>query len=109
MSTTVTVTSVTPAAAPPPGQPDISYAPDFAKWQARAARRVQAGGLPRAVPEGFPEQLTGDLVWEGETVGERYDWIYVLSAAQLDEIDSALKHFNCKSDIHLLLVHCLLQ
>jgi hypothetical protein len=96
MSTT-TATSVTPAARAPPGQPDISYAPDYNKWQARAARRLASGGLQSSVPEGFPEQLEGDLVWDGRTLAETYDWTYVLSAEQLEEVDQALAHFQCES------------
>ncbi|KAI1500746.1 Clavaminate synthase-like protein [Biscogniauxia marginata] len=91
---TSTVTLVTPAAPKPPGQPDISYDPDYNKWQARAARRVAAGNLPKNLPEGFPSQLTGDLVWEGQTIADEYDWTYVLSADQLSEIDRALDHFK---------------
>ncbi|KAI0126129.1 TfdA family taurine catabolism dioxygenase TauD [Xylariales sp. AK1849] len=91
---TSTVTFVTPAAPAPPGQPDISYAPDVTKWQARAARRVKAGGLPTSVPKGFPEALSGDLVWEGDTLAEKYDWTYTLNNDQLDEIDRAVRHFK---------------
>ncbi|KAF4471165.1 family oxidoreductase [Fusarium albosuccineum] len=91
MSATATIT---PAAVAPPGQPDIAYAPDYAKFQARTARRLQDKTLPSALPEGFPTQLTGDLVWDGETVAETYDWAYVLNADQLNEIDQALKHFQ---------------
>lgn len=87
----------TPKAVAPPGQPDISYAPDYGKYQARAARRVQAGNLPTSLPEGFPEQLKGDLVWEGNSLAATYDWTYVLSEDQLAEIDRAVKHFKCQS------------
>lgn len=87
---------VTPAPLPPPGQPDITYPPDYDKWQARAQRRIAAGGLPTRVPEGFPDQLTGNMVWEGETLAETYDWTYVLSPDQLAEIDNAVAHFKCK-------------
>lgn len=97
MSTTTTVTWVTPAAAPPPGQPDINYAPDYDNWQARASRRVAEGNLPSELPEGFPEQLTGNTVWDGATLSERYDWTYVLNDEQLAEIDRAVAHFQCKS------------
>ncbi|BCS22229.1 TauD/TfdA family dioxygenase [Aspergillus puulaauensis] len=97
MSTTVTW--VTPPAEAPPRQPDINYAPDYDKWQARAARRVAAGGLPTRVPDGFPEQLTGDVVWQGETLADTYDWTYVLSPEQLAEIDAALAHFK-SLDLH---------
>lgn len=86
----------TPTAVPPPGQPDIQYAPDYEKYLARGARRVQSEKLPKSVPEGFPEQLTGDLVWEGETLSKKYDWTYRLNEAQLAEIDNAVKHFKCE-------------
>lgn len=82
----------TPVAEAPPGQPDIHYAPDYAKYQARATRRVTTETLPKSVPKGFPEQLQGDMVWEGETL--TYDWAYVLSEGQLAEIDEAVKHFK---------------
>lgn len=85
----------TPKAVAPPGQPDISYAPDYGKYQARAARRVQAGNLPTSLPEGFPDQLKGDLVWEGNSLAATYDWTYVLSEDQLAEIDQAVKDFKC--------------
>ena len=95
--TTTTVTSLaTPAAlvAGPPGQPDISYAPNLEKYQARTASRLAEGNLPKTLPEGFPSKLQGDLVWEGETLAETYDWTYVLSEEQLDEIEAALRHFK---------------
>lgn len=91
MSATVVIT---PAAPAPPGQPDIAYAPDYAKFQARQAQRLKSETLPSTVPEGFPTQLTGDLVWDGESVAQTYDWAYVLSPGQTDEIDQALKHFQ---------------
>ncbi|KAI0008230.1 Clavaminate synthase-like protein [Xylariaceae sp. FL0662B] len=89
-----TVTYVTPAAVAPPGQPDISYAPDFQKYQARKDRRLKAGGLPDKLPEGLPQELTGNLVWDGRTLADAYNWTYVLQPDQLDEIELALKHFK---------------
>ncbi|KAI1027121.1 hypothetical protein LB504_007989 [Fusarium proliferatum] len=89
MSFTTTVT-----AAPPPGQPDIAYAPNYENYQARTAKRLKEGNLPASVPDGFPKQLTGDLVWEGDSVGQHYDWTYKLSEDQLGEIDQALHHFK---------------
>ncbi|KAF4119674.1 Taurine catabolism dioxygenase TauD, TfdA family [Geosmithia morbida] len=88
------VYSPTPAAQPPPGQPDISYHPDWDKYQARVARRLQTEDLPKHLPAGFPKELKGDLVWDGDTLAQKYDWTYVLSETQLDEIDSALAHFK---------------
>ncbi|KAI1828170.1 TfdA family taurine catabolism dioxygenase TauD [Xylaria intraflava] len=92
MSTTTVVSTTLEVASP--RQPDITYHPSFEKWQARAARRLAAGNLPKSVPEGFPERLTGDLVWEGQTVGDEYNWTYVLSPEHLAEVDAALAHFR---------------
>ncbi|KAF1965568.1 TfdA family taurine catabolism dioxygenase TauD [Bimuria novae-zelandiae CBS 107.79] len=88
------VLRVAPAARPPPGQPDIEYPPNYEKWQARAAKRLAAGGLQTKVPDGFPEQLEGKLVWDGKTLAESYDWTYVLNEKQLAEIDRAVAHFQ---------------
>lgn len=56
------VFSTTPAAQPPPVQPYIAYHPDWAKYQARIARRLATEELPKELPEGFPKELKGDLV-----------------------------------------------
>ncbi|KAK8082353.1 TfdA family Taurine catabolism dioxygenase TauD [Apiospora saccharicola] len=93
-TTTTTVTDTTPAAPAPPGQPGIAYAPDYQKWQARAAQRLASETLPTTLPEGFPSQLDGDLVWEGDKLAETYDWTYVLNEDQLAEIDRATQHFE---------------
>jgi hypothetical protein len=93
------VFSTTPAAQPPPGQPDISYHPDWNKYQARAARRTRIEDLPKTLPEGFPKELKGDLVWEGESLAQKYDWTYVFSADELAEIDNAVTHFKCRFPI----------
>ncbi|RGP76569.1 hypothetical protein FLONG3_5231 [Fusarium longipes] len=86
--------NITTAAKPPPGQPDIAYHPDWDKYQARVARRTQTENLTKELPEGFPRELKGDLVWDGETIAQEYDWTYTFSAEQLDEIDRALAHFK---------------
>lgn len=90
------VFEITPAALPPPGQPDIAYHPDWANYQARVARRLLTEDLPKSLPDGFPKELKGDLVWEGETLAAKYNWTYVLSADHLAEIDKSLAHFKCK-------------
>jgi hypothetical protein len=90
------VFSTTPAAQPPPGQPDISYHPDWQKYQARVARRTQNKDLPKSLPAGFPKELKGDLVWEGASLAQKYDWTFVFSSDQLVEIDNAVIHFKCK-------------
>lgn len=94
-SSTTPTAWVTPAAQPPPGQPDINYAPDFDKWQARTAARLAQASRFSELPEGYPAQLTGDAVWDGATLADTYDWTYVLTADQLAEVDRAVAQFKC--------------
>ena len=83
----------------PPGQPDISYAPNLEKYKARTARRLAAGGLETSVPEGFPTEIKGDFVWEGDKLEEAYNWTYEFNEDQLSEIDDALKHFKSERPV----------
>lgn len=78
-------------------QPDIAYSPDFKKYQARTKFRLQneAHLSQRSLPAGFPQQLVSDLVWEGQSLAETYDWVYELSAEQVEELEDALTHFKC--------------
>ncbi|KAJ7184422.1 hypothetical protein C8R46DRAFT_882914 [Mycena filopes] len=79
-----------------PKQPDISYHPDEAKFRARTARRLaEDPTLPqRPLPEGFPPSVEGPIVWEGKDWTDESQWVYNLSDDQLQEIDSALAHFE---------------
>lgn len=85
-----------PIYAGPPGQPDIAYAPDLNKYQDRTSRRQATEKLATTLPDGFPQKLESDLVWDGSNVTDSYEWSYVLTEADLVEIDAALKHFKCK-------------
>lgn len=82
-------------------QPDIQYHPDYQKYKARTQRRKATEDLIQTLPPGFPAQLSSPLVWEGKDIESRDDWIYKLSEEQLNEIDAALKHFQCMSTSHL--------
>ncbi|KAL5357986.1 hypothetical protein BJX96DRAFT_182540 [Aspergillus floccosus] len=75
-------------------QPDIQYHPDYEKYKARTQRRKATEELIQTLPPGFPTQLSSPLVWEGKDMESRDDWIYKLSEEQLNEIDTALKHFQ---------------
>jgi len=81
--------------APLPGQPDISYTPDMAKYLARIKRRHELEKLETCVAEGFPTQLESKLVWEGQSLEERYNWNYELTGSDVEEIEAALHHFQC--------------
>ncbi|OAA58784.1 taurine catabolism dioxygenase [Cordyceps fumosorosea ARSEF 2679] len=78
----------------PAGQPDIAYAPNWDTYQARTKRRVEGEALPATLPEGFPTQLRSELVWDGATVSDTYQWWYKLTEEDIAEIDSALQHFT---------------
>ncbi|KAI5796410.1 hypothetical protein EDC01DRAFT_776325, partial [Geopyxis carbonaria] len=84
-------------------QPDIHYQPSFSNYAARTARRPATEDLPTTLPEGFPTELNSPLAWKGaDFTGERKDeWVYSFSDAELDEIDSALQHFQCLSLVNV--------
>ncbi|KAL1861884.1 hypothetical protein Plec18170_000707 [Paecilomyces lecythidis] len=82
------------AVAHPLVQPDIGYMPDYDKYLARSKRRQETEKLDKHLPEGFPSSLSGDLVWDGNTLSSRYSWNYDLTAEDLDEINNALGHFK---------------
>lgn len=77
-------------------QPDIGYAPDLDKYNARTRRRFETEIISKSLPEGFPKKLTSDLVWEGQDLASRYDWVLELDKTDLEEIEEALRHFKCK-------------
>lgn len=85
-----------PVLAGPVGQPDISYAPILDIYEKRTKKRLEDEKLDKSLPEGFPTKLESDLVWDGTTLAETYDWNYVLTQDNIAEIDEALKHFKCK-------------
>ncbi|KAH7175047.1 uncharacterized protein B0J16DRAFT_292961 [Fusarium flagelliforme] len=72
----------------------LGYAPDHAQYLARGRRRQEAEQLEKTVPKGFPQKLTGGLVWDPKTIGDVYDWNYQLTADDLKEINDALQHFK---------------
>lgn len=88
MSSTITVTATQ--------QPDIEYHPDEAKWRARTAQRfAENPNLAKVpLPEGFPKQVEGPIVWEGSDWVHEDQWVYNLSSTELEEIHNALHHFK---------------
>ena len=79
------------------GQPDITYKPDFDKYQARTRIRLQTEPLEqKSLPSGYPKQLVSNLVWEGEGLVDNYDWTYVLAPKQVEELENALAYFKCE-------------
>ncbi|OJJ35024.1 hypothetical protein ASPWEDRAFT_110117 [Aspergillus wentii DTO 134E9] len=81
----------------PNGYPDFGYMPDYDKYLARGKRRQETEKLDQHLPKGFPARLSGDLVWEGNTLASHYNWNYHLTAEDLEEINNALAHFKSLS------------
>ena len=78
----------------PIGQPDIAYAPDYNKYLKRTQHRKTTEKLADSLPQGFPKELKSDLVWQGDNIGDDFDWTYVLTDENLEEIEKALSHFK---------------
>jgi bacteriocin-like protein len=77
-------------------QPDIAYAPDFAKYEARTKKRLATEKLEKqTLPAGFPSRLESDFVWDGDSVKGTYEWVHELNDKELAEIEGALEHFKC--------------
>ncbi|RAL16021.1 Clavaminate synthase-like protein [Aspergillus homomorphus CBS 101889] len=85
MATTVAITAQ---------QPDIQYLPDVDKWHARTERRLRLETLATDLPTDFPRKLDSDLVWDGKDIAERYNWTYVPTDADREEIDAAVQHIR---------------
>jgi hypothetical protein len=80
----------------PTQQLDIEYVPNVEKWRARTQQRLKTEKLSRELPSGFPTKLISDLVWEGDQLKDVYDCTYELNDEELNEIEHALVHFQCK-------------
>ncbi len=72
----------------------IGWHPDYETYLAREVARLRAGGLPKHLPDGFPRQLKGDLVWSGTGGSEESQYVYQLQDFQKAEVESALQHFK---------------
>jgi hypothetical protein len=81
--------------APPVGNPDIAYTPDWEKYQARTKKRLATENLAQTLPAGFPSKLKSDFVWDGESIKGKYDWVYELNANDITEVEDALQYFKC--------------
>ena len=87
-------------AARTPVQPDVKYADigydvNEEAFTRRAAARLAAGGLPTAVPEGWPTRLEGPLVWSAQDFNEgEEEYVYMLNEADKVEIEQALVFFK---------------
>lgn len=75
---------------------DIGYSVDEAAFRRRSAARLAAGRLPTSVPDGWPTQLEGPLVWTAADFNEVEESAYVclLTDEDKQEISRALNAFK---------------
>jgi hypothetical protein len=78
----------------PTGQPDIGYTPDYKKYLARVQKRLAAEPPDKALPPGFPQKLESDLVWDKDDIASRYNWTYILTPSDTEEIEQGLQYFK---------------
>jgi len=72
---------------------DIEYDVDEAKYEARSAARMAAGGLQTEVPPFWPKQVEGPLCWKSGNIAEE-DYVIHLTDKDKTEIVAALKYFK---------------
>jgi hypothetical protein len=75
----------------------IGYVPDLKLHHDRqmaSLKRLQESGDVNKLPKGWPAVLEGPLVWSGDELQGRNDWVYELSGSDIAEIYSGLLH--CK-------------
>lgn len=77
-------------------QPDISYHPDFQKYQLRSDKIKALNPSIKKLPGSFLSQMKGELVWEAKDYTDEKQWTLVLTEDHLAEIDDALKAFKGK-------------
>ncbi|KAK3343385.1 hypothetical protein B0T25DRAFT_463630 [Lasiosphaeria hispida] len=73
---------------------EIGYAFDERAFAKRTQARLQAGGLPTAVPQGWPKALRGPLVWTGSDFPDQSTFSYDLTDQDKDEITAALRRLK---------------
>lgn len=80
----------------PEANADIGYDVDEAKYLARGAARIKAGGLEKSVPEGWPQSVSGPLVWKEGDFKDETQYVYMLTEDDKAEIVKALEYFKGK-------------
>ena len=72
----------------------IGWQPDYEAYLTREAARLRVGGLSTSLPDGFPREMRGNLVWSGTHNIEGAQYTFQLQDFQVAEVEQALKHFK---------------
>jgi len=77
-----------------PTFPDIEWDPSLETYLKRVERLAKLGEvLPQTVPDGFPNTIPTARAWDGADFEDESDYVYTLTADDLDEVDGALQKF----------------
>ncbi len=78
-----------------PAEPStIQWEPNLATYQARAARRLLAGGLASTLPAKWPQSIDSPLAWDAEDFQKEDTYVVELTSQKKDEINAAVAHFQ---------------
>jgi hypothetical protein len=72
----------------------IGWQPDYETYLAREAARHRVGEFSTTLPDGFPQEIRGDLVWSGTRNIDEAQYTFHLQDFQKTEIYDALQHFK---------------
>jgi hypothetical protein len=72
----------------------IGWQPDYEKYLAREAAKHRVGGFSTSLPDGFPREMRGDLVWSGTRDIDEDQHTFHLQDFQKTEVHEALKYFK---------------
>lgn len=74
---------------------DIGWIPSFEGYMARVERLSKTQhARTTTLPPGFPERVETRRAWVGSDFAEEKSYIYVLSEAEVSEIEEALSYFK---------------
>lgn len=74
--------------------PNIDWIPSFENYMARVDRLSKSHARTTTLPPGFPERIEAPRTWTGHDFPEEKTYIYVLSEAEVNEIEEALGYFK---------------
>ncbi len=72
----------------------IGWQPDYETYLAREAARLRVGGFSTSLPDAFPREMRGELVWSGTRNIDEAQYTFHLQDFQKTEVYEALKHFK---------------
>lgn len=81
--------------------PDIDWYPSLEGYLARVDRLSKSRHTrPTTLPQGYPEAVKTERAWTGSDLADK-SYLYLLSEAEVKEIEAALNHFKGSCPLHI--------